>query len=167
MPLTPPETPPELPHTGNSYTETRVGLGEAALAENTTGPISTPNDVSLITIRQTPGAPRRPTRFVLGVGISNCFRRILRTARTLHEASEAISLFSNPSFSKDLIKICCAALSCRAMIADTKRSAANSSISHGRMISRPQTKTEPAKRKINPESRGTLKTYKQAPFLLA
>ena len=62
---------------------------------------------------------RRPTRFVLGVGISDCFRRILWTARTLHEASEAISLFSNPSFSKDLIKICCAALSCGAMIADT------------------------------------------------
>jgi hypothetical protein len=54
------------------------------------------------------------------VGISNCFRRILWTARTLHEASEAISLFSNPSFSKDLIKICCAAFSCGAMIADTK-----------------------------------------------
>jgi hypothetical protein len=29
-------------------------------------------------------------------------------------------LFSNPSFSKDLIKICYAALSCGAMIADTK-----------------------------------------------
>jgi hypothetical protein len=66
---------------------------------------------------------RRPTRFVLGVvGISDCclFRRILWTARTLHEASEAISLFSNRSFSKDLIKICCAAFSCGAMIADTK-----------------------------------------------
>jgi len=63
------------------------------------------------------------TRFVLGVGISNCclFRRILWTARTLHEASEAISLISNPSFSKVLIKICCAASSCGAMIvADTK-----------------------------------------------
>ena len=66
---------------------------------------------------------RRPTRFVLGVGISNCclFRRILWTARTLHEASEAISLVSNPSFSKVLIKICCAASSCGAMIvADTE-----------------------------------------------
>jgi hypothetical protein len=63
---------------------------------------------------------RRPTRFVLGVGISSCFRRILWTARTLHEASEAISLFSNPSFSKDLINICCAAFSCGAMFADTK-----------------------------------------------
>jgi hypothetical protein len=65
---------------------------------------------------------RRPTRFVLGVGISNCclFRRILWTARTLHDASEAISLVSNPSFSKVLIKICCAASSCGAMIvADT------------------------------------------------
>ena len=62
-------------------------------------------------------------RFVLGVGISNCclFRRILWTARTLHEASEAISLVSNPSFSKVLIKICCAASICGAMIvADTK-----------------------------------------------
>ena len=51
MSLIPPGAPPEPPHTGNGYTETRVGLGEAALAENTTGPISTPNDVSLITIR--------------------------------------------------------------------------------------------------------------------
>ena len=51
---------------------------------------------------------RRPTRFVLGVGISNCspFRRILWTVRTLHDASEAISLFSNPCFSKVSIKIC-------------------------------------------------------------
>jgi hypothetical protein len=65
---------------------------------------------------------RRPTRFVLGVGISNCclFRRILWTARTLHEASVAISWVSNPSFSKVSIKICCAAFSCGAMIADTK-----------------------------------------------
>jgi hypothetical protein len=65
---------------------------------------------------------RRPTRFVLRVGMSDCcvFRRILWTARTLHEASEAISLFSNPSFSKDLIKICYAAFSYGAMIADTK-----------------------------------------------
>jgi hypothetical protein len=63
---------------------------------------------------------RRPTRFVRGVGISNYFRRILWTARTLHKASEAISLFSNSFFSKDLIKMCCAALSCGAMIADTK-----------------------------------------------
>ncbi len=54
--------------------------------------------------------------------MSDCcvFRRILWTARTLHEASKAISLFSNPSFSKDLIKICCAAFSCGAMIAETK-----------------------------------------------
>jgi hypothetical protein len=61
-------------------------------------------------------------RFVLGVSIWNwcLFRRILWTVRTLHEASEAISLFSNPSFSKDLIKICCAVFSCGAMIADTK-----------------------------------------------
>jgi hypothetical protein len=51
MPLTPPRTPPEPPHAGNSDTEPRVSLGEAALAENTTGHISTPNDVSLITIR--------------------------------------------------------------------------------------------------------------------
>ena len=66
---------------------------------------------------------RRPTRFVLGVGISNCclFRRILWMARTLHEASKAISLVSNPSFSKVSIKICCAASSCGAMaVADTK-----------------------------------------------
>ena len=65
---------------------------------------------------------RRPTRFVFGVGISNrcLFRWILWTARTLREASEAISLFSNPSFSKALIKICCAAFSCGAMITNTK-----------------------------------------------
>jgi hypothetical protein len=65
---------------------------------------------------------RRPTRFVLGVGMSDCclFRRILWTACTLHEASMAISLVPNPLFSKDLIKICCAAFSCGAMIADTK-----------------------------------------------
>jgi hypothetical protein len=65
---------------------------------------------------------QRPTRFVLGVSISDycLFRRILRTARTLHEASEAISLVPNPSFSKVLIKICCAAFSCGAMIADMK-----------------------------------------------
>jgi len=59
-------------------------------------------------------------RFVLKVGISNCFRRILWTARTLYKASEAISLFSSSCFSKDLIKICYAAFSCGAMIADTK-----------------------------------------------
>jgi hypothetical protein len=41
-------SPPEPPHASNSDTETR---GEAALAENTAGHISTPNDVSLITIR--------------------------------------------------------------------------------------------------------------------
>jgi hypothetical protein len=66
---------------------------------------------------------RRPTRFLLRVGISNCciFRRILWTARTLHEASEAISFVSNLSFSKVSIKICCAASGCGAMIvADTK-----------------------------------------------
>ena len=63
------------------------------------------------------------TRFVLGVDISNCrlFRRILWTARTLHKASEAISLVSNPSISNVLIKLYCAASSCGAMItADTK-----------------------------------------------
>ena len=66
---------------------------------------------------------RRPMRFVLRVGISNSclFRRILWTACTLHEASEAISLVSNPPFSKVSIKICCAASSCGAMImADQK-----------------------------------------------
>jgi hypothetical protein len=66
---------------------------------------------------------RRPTWFVLGMGISNSclFRRILWTARTLHEASEAISLVSNPLFSKVSIKICCAASSCGAMVvANTK-----------------------------------------------
>lgn len=62
-------------------------------------------------------------RFVLSMGISNncLFRRILWTARTLHEASEAISLVSNPLFSKLSIKICCAASSCGAIVvADTK-----------------------------------------------
>jgi len=66
---------------------------------------------------------RRPTRFVLGVSISNCspFRRILWTVRTLHDASEAISLFSNPCFSKVSIKICFAASSWGAMVvADPK-----------------------------------------------
>jgi hypothetical protein len=66
---------------------------------------------------------QRLTRFVLRIGISNSclFRRILWTARTLHEASEAISSVSNPLFSKVLIKICCAASSCGAMVvADTK-----------------------------------------------
>jgi len=49
------------------------------------------------------------------------FKRILWMARMLHEASEAISLFSNPSFSNALIKICCAASSCGArIVADTK-----------------------------------------------
>jgi hypothetical protein len=51
MPLTPPRTPPEPPHAGNSDAEARVAVDEAALAENATGYISTPNDVSLITIR--------------------------------------------------------------------------------------------------------------------
>jgi hypothetical protein len=42
-------------------------------------------------------------------------------ARTLHKASKAISLVSNPSFSKVSIKICCAASSCSAMVvANTK-----------------------------------------------
>jgi hypothetical protein len=66
---------------------------------------------------------RRLRRFVLRVGISNCclFRRILWTARTLHEAFEAISLVLNPSFSNVSIKICCATSSCGAMIvADTR-----------------------------------------------
>jgi len=65
---------------------------------------------------------RRPTRFILGVGIPDCclFNRILWTALILYEASKAISLVSNPSFSKILIKICCAAFSCDAMIADIK-----------------------------------------------
>ncbi|KUJ12168.1 uncharacterized protein LY89DRAFT_673949 [Mollisia scopiformis] len=51
IPLTSPRTPPEPLHTGNSDTEMRVALAEAALAENTTGHISTPNDVSPITVR--------------------------------------------------------------------------------------------------------------------
>jgi len=42
MPLTLPRTP---------LAEARVALDEAVLAENATGHISTPNDVSLITIR--------------------------------------------------------------------------------------------------------------------
>jgi hypothetical protein len=51
---------------------------------------------------------RRPTRSVLAVGISFCclFKRILWTVRTLHEAFEAISLFSNALFSKVSIRIC-------------------------------------------------------------
>src|SRR5947207_2609936 len=67
--------------------------------------------------------PRRPTRAILRVGISDCFlsRRILWTARKVHDASEAISLVSNPSVSRVLIRIRCAASSCGAMIAaDTK-----------------------------------------------
>jgi len=54
--------------------------------------------------------------------MSDCclFKRILWTARTLHEASVAISLVSNPSFSNALIKICCAAFSCGAIVADKK-----------------------------------------------
>jgi hypothetical protein len=39
---------------------------------------------------------------------------------TLHKASEANSLFLNPSFSKVLTKICCEAFSCGAMFANTK-----------------------------------------------
>ncbi len=60
--------------------------------------------------------------FVLGVGISDCalFRLTLWTARTLHEAFMAISLVSNPSFSKILIKICCVAFVRGAMVANTK-----------------------------------------------
>ena len=51
--------------------------------------------------------PRRPTRAILRVGISDyCLsRRILWTARTVHEAFEAISLVSNPSVSRVLIRI--------------------------------------------------------------
>jgi hypothetical protein len=67
--------------------------------------------------------PRRSREFVLKVSISNCrvFRRILWTARTLHEASEAIILASNPSFSKVLIEICCALSSYGDMVvADTR-----------------------------------------------
>jgi hypothetical protein len=62
--------------------------------------------------------PRRSREFVLKVSISNCrvFRRILWTARTLHEASEAISLASNPLISDVLIKRCGAASKCGAMI---------------------------------------------------
>ena len=59
--------------------------------------------------------PRRPTLVVLGVGISS-FRRILWTARTLDEATEAISLVLNPSFSKASIKRCVAASRCGAMM---------------------------------------------------
>lgn len=64
---------------------------------------------------------RRPTVFVLwrlGISDSCLFKRILWTARTLHEASVAIRLVSNPSFSKALIKICCAAFICGGMLAD-------------------------------------------------
>lgn len=64
---------------------------------------------------------RRPTVFVLwGLGIldSCVFKRILWTARTLHEASVAISLVSKPSFSKALIKICRAAFIRGGMFAD-------------------------------------------------
>jgi hypothetical protein len=66
----------------------------------------------------------RPTRIVLGVDILICCRcrRILWTARIVHEASEAISLVSNPSLSKVSIKTCCARCSGGAIIIvdDTK-----------------------------------------------
>jgi hypothetical protein len=64
---------------------------------------------------------RRPIVFVLerlGISDSCLFERILWTARTLHEASVAISLVSNPSFSKALIKICYIAFSCGGMFID-------------------------------------------------
>jgi len=62
---------------------------------------------------------RRP-RFVLGVGISGCclLRRILWTVRLEHLAFEAISLFSNPWSSKVSIKLCRAASSGGAIVAD-------------------------------------------------
>lgn len=66
---------------------------------------------------------RRLTRSVLGVvGISDycLFRRILWTPRALHEASAAVSLVPNPFSCKVLIKICCAAFSCGAIIAVRK-----------------------------------------------
>jgi len=73
-------------------------------------------------------------RFALGVGISNysLFRRILWTARTLHKASEAISLVSNPSFSRHLIKICCAASNCGAMVVDDTKAADPGGLEGGR-----------------------------------
>ena len=63
---------------------------------------------------------RRPTWFVLGVGISGCclFRRILCTARLEHLAFKAMSLFSNPYVNKVSIKICVAASSGGAIIVD-------------------------------------------------
>jgi hypothetical protein len=63
---------------------------------------------------------RQPTRFVLGVGSSAAIssdgfsRRRARCTRLLR------LLVSNPSFSKVLVKICCVAVSCGAMVADTK-----------------------------------------------
>ena len=55
-------------------------------------------------------------------------------ARTLHDASKAISLISNPSFSKVLIKICCAVSSCGAMIkADTTLTLAGLEKEEGRV----------------------------------
>jgi hypothetical protein len=68
--------------------------------------------------------PRRPTRFVLEVGIWKCrvFSRIPWTARTLHETTEAISLVSYPFISNVLIKRCCATSICDAIItADMNR----------------------------------------------
>jgi hypothetical protein len=59
---------------------------------------------------------RRP-RFVLGVGISGYYL-FLWTVRLEHLAFEAISLFSNPCFSKASIKICCALSSGGAIIVD-------------------------------------------------
>ena len=61
--------------------------------------------------------------FVPKVGNSiNClFRRILYTARTLHEVSEALISVLNPFFWNVSIKICGVASSCGAMIVgDTK-----------------------------------------------
>src|SRR3569833_74858 len=48
--------------------------------------------------------------------ISRMFFPILWTARKVHEAFEAISWVSDPSVSRVLIKICCPACSCGAMI---------------------------------------------------
>lgn len=60
---------------------------------------------------------RRPARVILRVGISDCLsRRILWTARTVHETFEAISLVSSPFVSRVSIRIRCEASSCGAMI---------------------------------------------------
>jgi hypothetical protein len=60
---------------------------------------------------------RRPTWIVLGVGILGCCL-FLWTARLEHLAFEAISLVSNPSFSKASIKGCCAASNGGTIIVD-------------------------------------------------